>query len=203
VKLQGVEFDYVCFSIRPTEFAELIACSPDIAPRLVDGAGAISTAQMQNRCVETSEHDIVVIARDKARPTPGLVTETASLVASGFGFVMRYGPGFMGVHKELFRRIGPFDERFIGGCEDGDMVFRCKEAGIAVFRDASVRYKSHPDSAWLNQESVGKQFMDSKWGTTPSVGAERRQIEESHPKYNFGQSTGFQFKPWPESVLIA
>ena len=50
-----------------------------------------------------------------------------NLLESGFGLVMLYNAAFMGFSKQLVRKIGWWDERFLlGGWEERGWVWRMK-----------------------------------------------------------------------------
>jgi len=66
------------------------------------------------------------------RPIDENIQKTVKLIEEGYAFVGMYRFGFFGFKKELFRKIGPMDERYVGGCwEDDDFYIRLREANLS------------------------------------------------------------------------
>jgi hypothetical protein len=73
------------------------------------------------------------------------------LLESGMSCVCLFAVGFMGFAKELIRKIGWWDERFInGGWEDRDWVWRLKEANLSLYESVESTY----DYTWKSPLNV-------------------------------------------------
>ncbi len=111
-------------------------------------------------------YDLEAYAGDFTKSCHGLVGKQANACC-------------MVIRREIFDRVGLFDERFIyGGCEDVDFFWRCRQAGLAVATTGcslihhfsmktqdDIKKARHPDYAHYNL----KQFYE-KWGRTPDGG---------------------------------
>lgn len=66
------------------------------------------------------------------------------------------------IHKELFERLGRFDERYLPAyCEDSDLAFKVREAGLKVYYQ--------PESVVVHQEGVSH-------GTDEAAGIKAYQV---------------------------
>lgn len=77
--------------------------------------------------------------------------------------------------RDLFERVGGFDERFDGGGEDADLGLRALEAGAKpVYVDAArVRHAVHPRHLWDAVRDTGR------WHTIPLVLARHPQQRQA------------------------
>jgi hypothetical protein len=160
-----------------------IECS--ISPEHInyfDGTGYESFSKLVNSCVASSLTETVIIASTKVRPTQSDVQKILSLLNEGYGFVGLYRFAFFGLNKELFRRIGMMDERFLhGGYEDDDFYLRLREANIAMYVTEEVKYFAGK-SSW--KHDVGRSVYSKKW-----AGIGQRQFSEEIYTYNLGDDT--------------
>lgn len=157
-----------------------------------DGTGYPSFAKLINSCVAASPTETVIIVADKVRPTPAHVKQVLELLNVGYAFVGLYMYGFFGFKKELFRTIGPFDERYVGGgFEDYDYNVRMLEADLAFFITKDVPYIANPSSWTRDGKYPGYDFWTRKWyhiwveGNEAPVRLERTLHEEQYD-YDFG-----------------
>ena len=194
--------NYSCFIIsNKPEYYKII--SESIAPENVtffDGAGYPSFSKLVNECVAQSNTEIVILMSDKVRPKQADVLKVLDLLNQGYGFVGLYRLAFFGFKKELFRKIGPFDERFVGGgYEDDDFYIRLKESNISMYITEEVEYERR-ESSWQFTEAC-KHFL-SKWldASDPNFDNIKlqnnpvsRKIPEEIYTYNFGSFTGDKF----------
>lgn len=168
-----------------------LQCVPRI---IIDGTGAPSFSWLVNQCVLQCPTERVIICADKCHPSAASVRKMNTLLRKGYGLVGLYRFGFFGFDKELFRRIGPMDERFLGGnYEDNDYVLRLKEANIAYYESEEVPYR-RMRSSWDITKT--KAIFESKWDN-----GKRLLPELPHP-YDFGPSTPKIYLPWSASVLL-
>jgi len=163
---------YSCYMIsnKPHLFSNI---EKSISPEKVnyfDGTGYPSFSKLVNSCTAAADTEIVIIMSDKVIPTADNVKKVVSLVEQGYGFVALYRFAFFGFKKELMRKIGMMDERFIGGgYEDDDFYIRLHEANIAMYITEEVEYVKS-SSSW-NYDQSRLHFLQ-KW------------IDTEHPNYN-------------------
>ena len=82
---------------------------------IFDGKNYPSFSKLINDVIVYNPTEIVIIASYKVRPTQNDINKMINLINEGYGYVATYRFAFLGFKKELIRRIGFFDERFIGG----------------------------------------------------------------------------------------
>lgn len=197
--------DYKCFLIsnKPQYYTPI---AKSVAPETLhfhNGENCPSFSKLVNSCVDGCESEIVIMMSDKVLPKSTDIKKLLSLIDQGYGFVALYRLAFFGFKKELFRRIGPFDERFVGGgYEDDDYYIRLKEANIGMYVTEEVEYEKRP-SSWQPVEAC-KHFID-KWldPTDPSWNTVKlhhntvkRNLPEIELGYNFGVATNEEFLTW-------
>jgi hypothetical protein len=205
--------DYTCYVIsnKPELFNEI---KQDIAPEELhyfDGTGYTSFSKLVNDCVANCPTEIVIIMSDKVRPTKENVNRAVELIKQGHGLVALYRFAFFGFKKELFRKIGMMDERYIGGgYEDDDYYIRLKEANISMHVTEEVFYK-RSFSSWNYSKS--KIHFTSKWMDTthPEWHADakrspafvKRALDEMpySEMYDLGPSVPATFLNWDKSFI--
>lgn len=101
-------------------------------------------SQLINHSVVTSPTEWVILINDRCSPTVAEVKKMINLLENGFACVLLYNVGFMGFSKQLIRKIGWWDERFIQGWEDRDWVWRIKENNFALYESQESKY----DYSW-------------------------------------------------------
>lgn len=171
-----------------------------------DGSGYPSFSNLVNTCVASSPAEIVIMASDKVRPKACHVKQTLSLLDQGHGFVGLYSFAFFGIRKELFRKIGMFDERYIGGgFEDYDFIVRLIESNISMFITFDVPYILGP-SGWGDYSKAYPHWC-SKWQQTWKDGhrapyrMKRMMAEESY-NYDLGPSVHSSFLSCKENSYV-
>lgn len=161
---------------------------------VIDGTDAPSFSWLVNQTVLKCPTETVIICADKCRPRGRHIRKMRRLLDKGFGLAGMYRFGFFGFHKELFRKIGPMDERYIGGnYEDDDFVHRMKEANIAYYESEEVPYRSMR-SSWDITKT--REVYESKWD------GDRRLLPELPHGYDFGPSIPRTYLPWTSSILL-
>lgn len=185
------------------EFAiEAQKCLLPVLARIHNGCDYPSFSKLMNDCILLTPGETVIICNDKVRTGPDTVQKTLKLLDSGYGFVALGAFRFFGFRKDLVRRIGWFDERYVGGeYEDFDWMRRIKEADIAVYVDKAVDVEKVAPS-W--NSGVAKAMNQMKWremGTT-SV---RMLPDPKYPAYDAiigPMRDSPKWKPYSESVLV-
>ena len=159
-----------------------------------------SCTALWNRCVEKCPTEIVIICNQKARPTRANVNRLLELLDAGHGIVGLHHFGFFGFYKEVLRRIGLFDERFVGGWfEDNDVILRLQEANLSYYEAEELEYLD-AGSAWTWAKSF--EHFKNKWRLGLHGGAKYlRALPELPPAFDLGPSQPRNFLPWSASVL--
>lgn len=194
---------HTCFLIsnKPERFSEVIKNLAREKIVFFDGTNAESFSKLVNTCVQSAETEIVVLMSDKMRPTDENILRTINLIDEGYAFVGMYRFGFFGFKKELFRRIGPLDERFIGGCfEDNDFYIRLCEANFSMYLSHEVTYLKDK-SSWSHK--LSKDHFYKKWHIDEKTKKTYRKLKEASHKYNFGPSVSADFLSWRHTKLLA
>jgi|688.fasta_scaffold593073_2 hypothetical protein len=181
---------------------ELIRSTPDINFDLFTPNNPKSYSEMMNQSILSSKSEYCIFLSDKARPESSKsFYKIIQLLRSGYGLVGLYALGFFGIHKETIRRVGFFDERFVGGGqEDMDFLFRLNEANIAYYYDLEIPFLNIP-SSWPPSDNNRKLLAD-KWAIVPNLCSwpqeecrnQVRKLAETRP-YNkeFGELVGTNF----------
>ena len=157
----NINYSIHLISNKPHLFS---AIEKSIAPENVnyfDGTGYPSFSKLVNACTAAANTEIVIILSDKVLPKAEHVNKVITLLEKGYGFVGLYRFAFFAFKKELFRQIGPMDERFVGGgYEDDDFYIILKEANIAMYVTEELEYEK-ASSSW-DQSTTVNHFI-AKW----------------------------------------
>lgn len=186
-------------SIRPLLAEEANKCL-DNKGIMIDGSNIPNYSWMINQCILKSKTNIVIICHDRARPQPHHVDKIINLIESGFGFVGLYCFGFYGIHKDVVRRIGPLDERYVfAGYEDCDYLRRVIEADIAYYESREVYYIQGMTTFNTTHIIEAQKHFKNKWYEDDNYCI--RLMKEEIYNYKFGIDTGKVFKSGSESIL--
>lgn len=181
-------------------------CKKSLLPykaEIYDGTGYESFSKLANECITKSTHETIIISTDKARATSEDVDRLLKLLDEGYGTVGLYWYGFFGFKKDLIRKIGFFDERFLkGGYEDGDFNNRLQEANIACYSNREIEYVKmktswgymKDDYSDYIQDYPGRIHFFNKWNGSI------RMIEEEKYLYNIGDYQGSVFLDFYKSI---
>lgn len=177
-----------------------------MAPEAVeyfDGTGYPSFSKLVNSCVAAAATETVIVMSDKVMPRAADVAKLLNLLDQGYAFVALYRLAFFGFKKELMRRMGMFDERFIGGgYEDDDFYIRLKEANLGCYITEEVEY-AKSKSSWNYSQAQG--HFTNKWGANvKDTGIAVRNInEETYDNYCLGPAIAVNYLPWSASIITA
>lgn len=76
---------------------------------------------------------------------------------------------FMGLHKNIYKEIGPWDENcFYGTCEDNDFNYRCSLKGIKNISAGHMIYDSHASSPAVSYKYGNLEYVQEKWDNLKS-----------------------------------
>ena len=132
-----------------------------LTSRFFIGKNYESFSKLVNHAIVSTENEIVIICSYKVRPTPNDINRMLNYINEGYGFVALYRFAFFGCKKELFRRVGFMDERFIGGqYEDDDFYRRLVLNNISYIEEESVKYIPKP-TLW--DTSYTQKIFQEKW----------------------------------------
>jgi GT2 family glycosyltransferase len=194
--------NYSCFLIsnKPNLHKDVISGLISERVTFFDGTGVESFSQLVNRCVESCTTEIVILMSDKMRPIDENIQKTVKLIEEGYAFVGMYRFGFFGFKKELFRKIGPMDERYVGGCwEDDDFYIRLREANLSMYLSQEVGYIKS-SSSW--NHTLSKKHFYNKWFLNETDSKTYRRLDEVKLNYNFGPNISTHFLPWSYTKLL-
>ena len=193
------DYSLYLISNKHEVFDEIQSGLADEKLNLFDGTTVKNFSHLVNTCVASALTETVILMSDKVRPTPEHVHRTLELLDKGYAFVGLRLFRFFAFKKELFRRIGFFDERYIGsGYEDYDMIVRMIENNLAFYTEESVPYIESPSQWTVNGHYTGYAHWCEKWrhhwkpGQRVPVALERTMQEETY-FYNIGASTPTKF----------
>lgn len=168
-----------------------------------------SYSQLMNHAIATSPTEYMIFVNDRTTVSTEETLKIIKLLEEGFACVYLYNVGYMGFTKEIIRKIGWWDERFLlGGWEDRDWTFRLAEHNLALYESQESYY----DYSWKSplqdihhQCRLSFPHWNKKWDI--SEHAIRRKIpEETYMHWNLflGENRddiSKLWKPWNESIL--
>lgn len=171
---------------------------------VVIGSGYSSFSQLVNNNILKCPTEIFIFCSHRVRPTVNDIKTLLERIDNGYGLATLYRLACFGFKKELIRRIGFFDERYvIGGWEDNDFYMRLQEANISYYEDESIEYHAGK-SLWAHPFGKPKEsevFFYKKWNIDRNLKTIVRNIEEI-PLYDIGESDrNIVFKDWNNSHL--
>jgi GT2 family glycosyltransferase len=192
-----MDYSIILISNKPHKFENI---ANTIAPEKVhffNGTGYETFSKLVNDAVRSSLTETVIIMSDKVLPTQEHIQKVLSLLDQGFGFVSLQRFGFFGFRKELFRQIGFFDERYLGGgWEDYDFSIRLVEANIASYITEELPY--HEGASVWDRQRAHKHWV-CKWSFWQFPDNHPIKIVRNMPEpnyhYDLGPSTGVKFLP--------
>lgn len=200
-KLTKHDSDYVTclFSNKPEKYASVQKSIKPEKIKYFDGSNINNFSKIINKCVESLETETVILCSDKVLPTYKDINKITTLLDLGYAFVALWKFGLFGFKKELFRKIGVFDERFLsGGYEDFDYLLRLKEANLAIYLSTESKYTQGQSSF---DNSKAWDHWCQKWKIDVENNTVRREMEESSHAYNFGPPVPTNFLSYDRSYI--
>ncbi len=111
----------------------------------VDADDVVAPGYLTAMATALEEHEFVSASFDSNSLNEGWVRRTRQAyqeneISQTLGFLPFVGGGGMGIRRELFWRVGGFDETWWGACEDVDFCWRTQREGASLFfvPDATV-----------------------------------------------------------------
>ncbi len=201
------EQDYTIFVIsnKPYKFSKIAETLKPERVNYFDGSGYESFSKLVNSCVQMCPTEKVIILSDKVLPNTEHIQKIIRLIDSGYALVGLYRFACFGFKKELLRRIGMFDERYIGGgFEDYDFIVRLIEANASMYITEEIPYETMP-SSWDYNKTYP--FWCTKWKHTWESGKQEpikfeRTLEEEKYDYKLGPSVPCEFFPLLEHSYV-
>lgn len=192
------DYTVYLYSNKPHKFFPM---AESIKPEILnyfDGSLVYNFSKIINSCVEQCPTEKVILVCDKVLPKAHQVQKIVNALDLGYAFASVHRFGFYGFKKELFRKIGMLDERFIpGGCEDIDFFLRIKEANLSVYMVDDCDYSYGP-SSWDNNKA--RSHFKNKWKECGDTILQKLLPEENY-NYNLGPSVPTKFLEWKDSFI--
>jgi hypothetical protein len=198
-------------SSRPTLAKETKKCFLPYNTVIFDGSGYESFSKLVNHCIVKSTEEIVIIISDKARGTFSDIDKMLKLIHKGYGWVGLYRFGFFGFKKDLIRKIGFMDERFVGsGWEDSDYIRRMKESNIGFYYMEEIPFLKmrtswkycKPNSDELDLNSPARKHYMNKWEDRVNPFSITRRLEEEIYSYDIGESKNSNFLDFTHTKIL-
>lgn len=137
-------------------------CCPDIVQRQIDSLKPLSDkykvhwnnridrypytypsySQLCNHAIATSPTEFIILINDRVTTNPAEIEKILHHMTNGYALSMLWNVALMGISKELIRKIGWWDERYLlGGWEDRDLAWRCRAANYAIYESQETQYE--------------------------------------------------------------
>lgn len=192
-----MDYSIILISNKPHKFESIAKSLSPEKVHFFNGTGYETFSKLVNDAVRSSLTETVIIMSDKVLPTQDHIKKVLDLLDKGYGFVSLSRFAFFGFRKELFRQIGFFDERYLGGgWEDYDFSIRLVEANVASYITEELQYHDGP-SIW-DRQRAHKHWV-CKWTFWQFADNQPIKIVRNMPepdyKYDLGPSTGVKWLP--------
>ncbi|PKM77891.1 MAG: glycosyltransferase [Firmicutes bacterium HGW-Firmicutes-15] len=196
-----MDYEIIIPSHRPQLSHEAQSCVKYFNNRIFDGTGYPSFSKLINDCIVTSNYEKIIICNDKARPTTSDIGKILTMLDEGWGVVAPYRFGFFGFKKDLIRKIGFLDERYIGGgYEDNDYILRLKEADVSYYENEEIEYVYLPTSWNYEISGLTGNYYQTKWRQEGNTYT--RRLPEEDYGYDIGPFKNSYFTTFDKSVLL-
>ena len=115
-----------------------------------------SYSQLMNHAIATSKHEWMIFVNDRCKVSESETVRILELLQSGYACVMFYNVAYMGFSKELVRKIGFWDSRFLlGGFENARLTKENEQLVRDMHRIDSARQSAISQCAALAEEIEG------------------------------------------------
>jgi hypothetical protein len=190
--LNKIDYKILCLSHRPHLAIQAVEnlkhLNTDIVLKEMTPFSAIL-----NSSIFESNSEFNILVNDKTRPEESHIVKILNLLNLGYGLA---GLSFhlFGLSKELFRKIGHWDERFVpGNYEDCDFLIRMHEANIGWYKTTEVEDHVKIVSSFIGSDLPREWFL-KKWALENEYDLSKyKRTEKEEEKYNFGESKNLKF----------
>jgi hypothetical protein len=190
--LNKIDYRILCLSHRPHLAVQAVENIKHLNTDIVLKE-MIPFSAILNSSIFQSNAEFNIILNDKTRPEENHIVKILNLLNLGYGLA---GLSFhlFGLSKELFRKIGHWDEKFIPGeYEDCDFLIRMHEANIAWYHTQESKDYVNIVSSFSGSDLPRERFL-KKWGLENSDDLSKyKRLEQEEKKYDFGESKNLKF----------
>lgn len=176
----ALNFTIYVASKRPNLVEELKHLIPEAVHIHFDENNSRCFSHIVNTLITICPTEYMIFLSDKARPTEGQIQKMRELALTGkYGLVALHRFGAFCIDKDLIRKIGFFDERYVrGGFEDDDFVIRMREADVALYESEEIPLVKLPSSFDYGPPYI---HFKEKWAFQPTK-IIRMQNEDMPPQ---------------------
>jgi hypothetical protein len=197
-----MDYEIIIPSHRPHLSRGAQQCIQDFNHRIFDGTNYPSFSKLINDCIVSCQSETIIICNDKFRPKSTDIEKAIDMIDEGWGLVALHRFGFFGFKKDLIRKIGFFDERYLGGgYEDCDFVRRLKEADVGYYESEEVEYMYLPTSWNYEKFTYTRDFFFKKWKHEGDLIT--RQMAEEIYNYDIGTTKHSKFFDFNKTILLS
>jgi len=159
-----------------------------------------SYSKLINHSIATSKDEFIIFVNDRCFPTVDTARKMLDHLKNGYAASFLWNVAYMAFSKELVRKIGWWDQRFLnGGWEDRDWMIRIAEANLKIYDRLEIEYSFEWKSPLQNNDhcALSEPHFFKKWGF-PEKGIKRNLSEESYDEWDgsLGESSAEISSSW-------
>lgn len=194
----------ILISNNINSYCEIKKNLPNIDLNFFNGLNYPSFSKLVNDAVMSVPDQFVTIISDRVRPTEKNIQILEEKLNEGYGFSSLYYFACFAVNKQIFKKTGFLDERFIrGGYEDFDFMIRMGMHKIPIFMREDVHYIPG-ETRW--NKKISKLIWLAKWSFPPQIGWEipvigKHMNEEVYP-YDLSNIKDIILKSYEDSSYV-
>lgn len=167
-----------------------------------------SYSHLINHSIATSKDEFIIFVNDRCFPTAAEARKMLKHLEEGHAASFLWNVAYMAFSKELIRKLGWWDERFLnGGWEDRDWMMRIAEANLSMYESQESNYDFSWKSPLQHNDrcALSGPHFESKWQITSS--SLKRCIKEevyTHWDKTLGDERpdiSNSWKDWSNSML--